>query len=218
MQLLTKANRIEYFVALSCLQKEIRRGNEQEAYWWALEIEDGYTASLWRRLRIISVEDVGLGNPDAARIIETLERFYWIEQQLEEKKHSERVFLAQAILLLCRSAKSRGADDLMAFIGHRKFSEGWKPEIPDYALDAHTAQGKAMGRGLEHWTTEGCVVFPEITGWGANHYKELAFKARKQYGRLPGKPIGWKKPVPKKISQKDIFDLSLLAQQELPME
>jgi hypothetical protein len=36
------------------------------------------------------------------------------------------------------------------------------PQIPDYALDMHTAQGQAKGRGLPHFFREGTVLEPEL--------------------------------------------------------
>ncbi len=49
---------------VSALQKCIRRGREEEAMYWALEMaESGCGKYLWRRLMIIGAEDVGLADP-----------------------------------------------------------------------------------------------------------------------------------------------------------
>ena len=46
---------------MSAVQKCIRRGNEMEAMYWAVEMfESGFDEWLWKRLRIIASEDVGL--------------------------------------------------------------------------------------------------------------------------------------------------------------
>ncbi len=37
-----------------------------------------------------------------------------------------------------------------------------KPSIPDYALDMHTAQGQAKGRGIRHFYEEGAKLEPEL--------------------------------------------------------
>ena len=34
------------------------------------------------------------------------------------------------------------------------------PTIPDYALDMHTMKGKAMGRDLKHFRSEGAKLVP----------------------------------------------------------
>jgi hypothetical protein len=35
------------------------------------------------------------------------------------------------------------------------------PTIPDYALDMHTAEGQAMGRGLRHFFEVGAQLNPQ---------------------------------------------------------
>ena len=59
----------------SAMQKEIRRGNEWHALQWATELaRAGYTNYVWRRLRIIATEDVGLGEPMMAVLVRTAVR------------------------------------------------------------------------------------------------------------------------------------------------
>jgi hypothetical protein len=46
------------------MQKCIRRGFEEEAQFWATELDlAGYGAYVWKRLRIIASEDIGLADP-----------------------------------------------------------------------------------------------------------------------------------------------------------
>lgn len=56
---------------------------------------------------------------------------------------------------------------------------GYKPEIPDIALDKHTKRGRAMGRDSFHFLNEASQVFPqaEIT----NDYKERYAEILKKY-------------------------------------
>ena len=60
---------------ISALQKSIRRGLEEQACMFAYEL---YISSpqleekLWRRLLTISVEDIGMGNPMAAIVVNNL--------------------------------------------------------------------------------------------------------------------------------------------------
>jgi len=45
----------------SALQKSIRRALEEEALFWATELDlAGFGANAWKRLRIIASEDIGL--------------------------------------------------------------------------------------------------------------------------------------------------------------
>jgi hypothetical protein len=45
------------------------------------------------------------------------------------------------------------------------------PYIPDCALDKHTARGKRMGRGDEHFFAEGIKLENEV---GEDPYRDLA--------------------------------------------
>src|ERR1017187_10937004 len=47
----------------SAMQKCIRRGLEEEALFWATELDQaGYGAYVWKRLQIIASEDIGLAD------------------------------------------------------------------------------------------------------------------------------------------------------------
>lgn len=54
---LTK-NGYRFGEVLSALQKDIRRGKEEEALFWALELCPEFEDHLWSRLVIIAYEDV----------------------------------------------------------------------------------------------------------------------------------------------------------------
>ena len=110
----------------SAMQKCIRRGLEEEALFWATELDlAGYVAYVWKRLRIIASEDIGLADPNLWVQVRVLYE-NWIEQRKRKKDRSpsERLFLVQAVLLCVRAKKSR-----------------------DFALDMHTSRGRRMDRG-----------------------------------------------------------------------
>ena len=96
----------------SAMQKEIRRGNEWHALQWATELaRAGYTNYVWKRLRIIATEDVGLGEPMMAVLVRCVYE-NWQEQQKADgggERHAN-LFLVHAVLALCRSPKSRLVD------------------------------------------------------------------------------------------------------------
>ena len=52
------------YVALSALQKSIRRGHEDLALRSAMNLMIGGPHAIWRRLGIIAFEDIGVGNID----------------------------------------------------------------------------------------------------------------------------------------------------------
>ena len=145
---------------ISALQKDIRRGNEEQALYWVLELLPRFEAYLWRRLLVISNEDIGIANPDLLVQVQVL-RAQYFEFREEGKDGTCRLILANAILLMCRSPKARIADHFQ-----RVVTQGWmeakasgtKRAIPDYALDKHTMRGKQRGRGFAHWVDEGCKL------------------------------------------------------------
>ena len=89
---------------LSALQKDIRRGNEYEAVFWAVELERFNPRMLWNRLRVIASEDVGPAYPLMPRLIETLEIQYFDARK--RRNDSYRVFLSNAIVNIVRCKKS----------------------------------------------------------------------------------------------------------------
>ena len=144
---------------ISALQKDIRRGDEEAAMYWAMVLLPKFEAYFWNRLVIIAHEDIGLANPDVLVLAQTCKTTYF---ELRERGDSGvRLVVANAVLAMCRSPKSRLADYFQCAVIQDMESGLVKREIPDYALDKHTNRGKALGRGLEHWAEEGCKLAPE---------------------------------------------------------
>jgi replication-associated recombination protein RarA len=148
----------------SALQKSIRRGDERGALFWATELDlAGYANYAFKRLRIIASEDVGLADTGAAIAVHVLWR-NWLEQRSkkDDPPNFARVFLVHAVCVLARAPKSRMLDHILMTM-----YEGERPqlEVPDCALDKHTARGRRMKRGLEHFFAEGAqlenVVLPD---------------------------------------------------------
>jgi replication-associated recombination protein RarA len=143
----------------SALQKEIRRGNEREALFWASELDlAGYTNYVWKRLRIIASEDVGVADTSVAVAVRALyENWLEMKRTVKEQRHAGfyRVFLFHAVVLLARAPKSRMLDHLLMVM-----YAGERPQlaIPDYALDKHTRRGRQLGRGDDHFFDEGAQL------------------------------------------------------------
>ena len=137
----------------SAFQKAIRRGLEDEALHWGVELDmSNYGEYAWKRMRIMTSEDVGLAEPHLAATIYALYQNWVDQKRKKDLKHGpERLFLVHAILLLVRAKKSRIVDHaLITYYGNHK-----PRSIPDYALDKHTAAGRRMGRGVEHFFSDG---------------------------------------------------------------
>ena len=158
----------DFYEVLSALQKEIRRGNEYEAMFWAVELESFNIKTLWNRLRVVASEDIGLANPSAVLIVDVLKNNYFEALHLEGDSH--RLFLVNAVLFLARSPKSRIVDDLLITV-YGDVEDNKLLSIPDYALDKHTARGRTMKRGFEHFLHDGSKLKNETI---ENPYKERA--------------------------------------------
>lgn len=134
----------------SALQKSIRRGEEREAIFWATELDlAGYGNYAWKRLRIICSEDVGIAWPDGPAVVRALYE-NWLETRKAEKdrpprRSSAMLFLVHAVCLLSRAAKSRLVDNACV-IFYTADRQAMGIDIPDYALDHHTARGRRDGK------------------------------------------------------------------------
>lgn len=145
----------------SAMQKCIRRGLEEDALFWATELDRaGFGEYVWKRLRIICSEDVGLASPGLPTEIRALYD-NWRDQRKKKDEHHgpERLFLVHAVFLLCRAPKSRIVDHALIAL-----YEGTRPtpEIPDFALDRHTLRGKRKRRGWRHFWDEGARLVGEV--------------------------------------------------------
>jgi replication-associated recombination protein RarA len=169
----------DFYELLSALQKDIRRGNEYQAMFWAAELESFNSKMLWNRLQVIASEDIGVANPFAPLLIDVLERKY--DDAKKRNSGSYRLFLTHAVLFLARSRKSRIVDDLLNVVYGEIQHEDKKLPIPDYALDMHTLAGKKMGRGFDHFFSEGNKLKNEPF---ENPYTEKAKEILSKYGGL----------------------------------
>lgn len=145
---------------ISALQKSIRRGLLENAVllgWEMFRTSPEMEAKLWSRLTVIAVEDIGLGNPQAPILIETL---YQQHQRYARPLGDRFLFAAHAIRVLCTSPKERVSDDLVNWAKHATASGEATPEIIDAARDMHTGAGQAMGRDYRFFMEEASKVHP----------------------------------------------------------
>ncbi len=146
---------------ISALQKEIRRGNQENAAMLAYEMivtSPELERKLWDRLAVISVEDVGMGEPHAPMLIHALEE---LSRHFQYGAGDRALFAIHAVRYLATRPKDRSSDEMLGWIRYTLMNQGTLPVIPDYAVDMHTARGAAMGRGMRHFLEEGAQVSPE---------------------------------------------------------
>jgi len=157
---------------ISALQKEIRRGNTENAVLLGYEMVITSPAMedyLWHRLMVISVEDVGFGEPSAPIMVNSLHQMV---RTLDRSAGERKLFAVHAIRYLCGCQKDRSSDEMVNWVMYAVARGETKPRIPDYALDMHTAEGQAKGRGVRHFYEEGAKLAPELPG------RDLTYRQR----------------------------------------
>ncbi len=144
------------YEAMSAMQKSIRRGMEAEAGYWAFWLADheGFHIAVGRLFTTV-YEDIG--DPQTIMFVETtLTR---AQEWYKKKKDDWRMPFGAAILAMCRSAKTRELNHYHVACRAAVEDEPNR-EVPDFALCMHTARGRRMGRGLEHFFEEGAKLEP----------------------------------------------------------
>lgn len=147
---------------ISALQKEIRRGNEENAALLAYEMvitSPALEDYLWYRLMAITVEDIGFGEPYAPMMLNALQQTV---QGFDRKVGERKLFAIHAVRYLCGCQKDRSSDEMAIWISRAVAQGEAMPVVPDYALDMHTADGQAMGRGRRHFFEEAAKLYPEL--------------------------------------------------------
>lgn len=124
---------------VSALQKSIRRGQEARAVYWAYELfESGYIKYLWRRLSVITLEDIGIADPYATILVNSLAQS---SERINQRDKIEVLHPGMAVIYLCRAKKSREVDYCLEIVEHQRKS-GIKLELEDHELDSHTEEGR----------------------------------------------------------------------------
>ena len=147
---------------ISALQKEIRRANTENAALLAYEMiltSPALEDYLWHRLKVISVEDIGFGEPLAPMLIQNL---FEMNSSCDRGVSERRLYAIHAVRYLCLCRKDRSTDEMINWINHATRLGNVLPVIPDYALDMHTAEGQKKGRGRRHFFEEASRVIPEV--------------------------------------------------------
>jgi replication-associated recombination protein RarA len=149
---------------ISALQKSVRRGLVDNALllgWEMYVTSPEMEEMLWSRLCVISVEDVGLGNPTAPILAQSL---FEMHKRYPRPQHDRFLFAAHLIRVLATGKKDRTTDDMVNWAKHSISLGESLPEVPDFALDMHTRRGEEMGRDYRYFLEEASKVAPEMEG------------------------------------------------------
>jgi len=194
-----------FFEVASAFQKSIRRCDEKLAMYWAVELyESGYQKYAWKRMLIMSCEDVGLGDPAVNTIIFNLKQTYDYLASLKERSLPEKLPFTQAVLQLVHASKSRYVDLAISVYWQENATKTY--QMPDYVYDMHTARGKQMGRGLEHFYAEAAKIENANKMPNEEAFEKLALQADMAAMRPQGQEnISCTKQEADKLAQGDLF-------------
>lgn len=156
-------NGVDPFTCLSIIQKAIRRADERLAVAYLYEL--GRSSKQYRSMlvnylqQVILYEDIGPADlPTAIYVQLSLRQAKLASQEPRaDDPKSERWSLPAitAVVAMCRMGKSRIAAHLWGVVDGKPLPDPGPaadlPPVPDWALDMHTAEGKRMGRGIDHF-------------------------------------------------------------------
>ena len=175
-------NGYDFFECSSALQKSIRRCDEAEAMFWALELyQSNYAKYLWKRIIIMASEDVGMAEPSFPAVIMALKQMYDFLLEKKDKHRPERLPFMHAIVKLANARKSRYIDLCISVYENDHRKRVGKHQIPDYALDMHTRKGKMKGRGLDHFYKEGAKINNQNKMPNEEEFEKMARVADKEF-------------------------------------
>ena len=180
----------------SVLQKAVRRGMVEKAMYAAYRLSNKRTGwILWRRLTIISAEDVLDSN-----VITAIDVLRKEAKEFGYESWDGRRCAVAAALLMVESKKDRRADEFLELMeAMNKHSDRISElaevkkeleSIPDEALDMHTTRGRKMGRGERYWY--------EVSSETENK-KEAYVKWREWWRPIILKTIEERKASPNKV-------------------
>jgi hypothetical protein len=102
-----------------------------------------------------------------------------------ERKGKTRLLYSSAIILHCLTDIKELKTDYCLDIKEatNKIYKRWEEVrqfkhlygIPDYAIDKHTIQGRALGRGMKHFVSEASVLYDESKVWKSYSDEMLAY-------------------------------------------
>jgi replication-associated recombination protein RarA len=162
---------------ISALQKEIRQGNFENASFFCIELlESGeiFVNKFWERMLVIVVEDVS--DVGAINAIRNLKTAYF---ELKEAKVWDRDMQAiKAVQILCEAKKDRIVSEIYDYLKIKR-KDGLKIEIPDYAIDMHTKQGKEEGKDHLHFLETSAKINNVKENKNMKYLNELIAHAKK---------------------------------------
>jgi len=155
---------------VSVLQKEIRRSHVDNAVLAAYEMyitSPEVAQHLWRRLRLISVEDVGMGLPLGPVLIDAL------HGDFDATPGGDWMMACHAVRILAMAPKDRTSSEHADWVATKVALGEALVQVPDYAYCVHTRAGQQLERGLVQWWENGARVNDELPAADHRYRDEL---------------------------------------------
>ncbi|MCC7574851.1 hypothetical protein KO361_04635 [Candidatus Woesearchaeota archaeon] len=156
---------------ISALQKEIRRGNIENACFFGLELlesGDVFIDKFWERVSVIVVEDIS-DNQAICQVNALKNVFYELKSSKVWDRHMQAI---KAIKILCEAKKDRFVSEIYDYLSLKR-KDGMMLVIPEYALDMHTKKGKENKRDYLHFLEISAKVNNENAERNKKYYEEL---------------------------------------------
>ncbi|MBT5029737.1 hypothetical protein HON03_00570 [archaeon] len=162
---------------ISALQKEIRKGNFENAVFYTLEMlesGDRFITKFWERMLVVVVEDVSDNN--CITQINSLKDTYF---NLEDAKPWDKDMQAvKAVKILCDAKKDRIVSEIYDYMKIQR-KQGYKIKIPEYAIDMHTKKGKELKLNYLDFLERSSKLENEIENKNKIYYEKLLELAKK---------------------------------------
>ena len=139
---------ISPWLAMSAMQKGIRRGDVDLALRAAATLLKSDPAKLWRRLTGVAVEDVGFGSVDTIRLVMAATAGKSFRQQFGGEWAVASLLVEQMAI----SPKCRAADDLFLAVSHHHELEVVRADLATHDLQQHLSHVREGGALL------GCAI------------------------------------------------------------
>ncbi len=153
-------------VVASAFQKSVRmaRGAEDEeaAVYWGLLLLKKSPQYAWKRLHVISCEEVGIADPSVVTTVAALQTAYW-SARAGSWYLSPHAFVL-GVMLCCRAPRSSECEDLSTLV-NEQIKAKVKREVRPEFLDAHVDEGRKAGATWRDWYESRIRMGVPVTGY-----------------------------------------------------
>lgn len=139
----------ERYIAMSLLQKAIRRGEFGFAFSAALTLLNQNDRAFWKRMCIIVFEDIGIANLDLVGRVTIAAG----DKRLRQKLGGDRIIAATLIFEMCNSEKDRSTDDLLEFVERANVLEQVRDDLAEMNLRERLERATTSAQPFSHQST-----------------------------------------------------------------